>query len=45
MSELKDFLESVRKSSAKIGEVAMKHVMQTKDTNWITKFHYIFTLH
>ncbi|ESO97021.1 hypothetical protein LOTGIDRAFT_115306, partial [Lottia gigantea] len=26
MSELKDFLESIRKNSAKIGEVAMKHV-------------------
>lgn len=26
MSELKDFLENVRKSSAKIGEVAMRHV-------------------
>lgn len=26
MSELKDFLENIRKHSAKIGEVAMRHV-------------------
>ena len=26
MTELKDFLESIRKHSAKIGEVAMSHV-------------------
>ena len=26
MSDLKDFLESIRKYSAKIGEVAMRHV-------------------
>lgn len=26
MSDLKDFLENIRKHSAKIGEVAMKHV-------------------
>ncbi|XP_055955503.1 exocyst complex component 6B isoform X2 [Patella vulgata] len=28
MSELKDFLESIRKNSAKIGEVAMKHAAE-----------------
>ena len=26
MSDLKDFLESIRKHSEKIGEIAMKHV-------------------
>lgn len=29
MSDLKDFLENIRKVSARIGEVAMRHVCLT----------------
>lgn len=34
MSDLKDFLENIRKFSPKIGEVAMKHV-STGCGNWL----------
>jgi hypothetical protein len=33
MSDLKDFLENIRKHSAKIGEVAMKHVSEVANTS------------
>ena len=32
MSDLKDFLENIRKHSERIGEVAMKHVSFNLDT-------------
>lgn len=38
MSELKDFLESIRKHSTKIGEVAMKHVGLNIDAYSYNKF-------
>lgn len=35
MSDLKDFLENIRRLSSKIGEVAMRHVSQVYIFNYM----------
>ncbi|XP_022252904.1 exocyst complex component 6B-like [Limulus polyphemus] len=40
MSELKDFLENIRKVSSKLGEVAMRHVSLLTFFFWL---HYLYT--
>jgi hypothetical protein len=46
MSDLKDFLENIRKFSSRIGEVAMKHVSTISfvSDNYLTLSHSNFII-
>lgn len=44
MSDLKDFLENIRKFSPKIGEVAMRHVSGLTMVPLLSVYRYIVTV-